>query len=165
MQPRAGDQGSSWTPNRDDPTAPLDPSAAALERIRTTVHLWLDRVAQLAESADDAGRIAKEQCAALQEERDRREREWIEQIQSLEHDRQRLAEAWEKLEREQISALSTSRSTIEAPRPASPASSPSPAARQATGADDSLDRMIMRQFEELRKDVRRTAETRGAQAP
>jgi DNA repair exonuclease SbcCD ATPase subunit len=149
----------SWLQDRD---SPADPSAvsASLDRIRTSVHRWLDRIDELAAAAVEAARSAETKRAALQAELERREREWAAQVESLEHDRRQLAEAWERLEREQIAAMAMGRPADEpyrAPRPAPPPEYD----RRSAELDDSVDRAIIRQFEALRKDVRRAAESRG----
>lgn len=160
MLPSDGEPtGKAWLDERD---APPDPSAvaASLDRIRTSVHRWLDRVDELAAAAVEAALSAEKKRAALQAELERREREWAEQLEALEHDRRQLAEAWERLEREQVASLSAGRPGDDPSR--APRQAPPPEYyRRPVELDDSVDRTIIRQFEALRKDVRRAAESRG----
>ncbi|QDV35809.1 hypothetical protein [Tautonia plasticadhaerens] len=160
MLPRDGEPtGAAWLDERESPPEP-SAVAASLERIRTGVHRWLDRVDELAAAAVEAALSAEKSRAALQAELERREREWAEQLRALEHDRLRLAEAWEQLEREQVAALSAGRPGDGPDR--APRQGPSPEYyRRPVELDDSVDRTIVRQFEALRKDVRRAAESRG----
>lgn len=159
-------------PGGNAPPPTPDPSdvAAGLERIRACVHRWLDQIegqmdraltspAAAAEDLDRARRELEEQREAMRAESERREREWQEKLEALEHDRRLLVEAWDRLERERLSA-----SPVAPARPShdTPASdhAPPPARVAAPGSeqDNSVDRTILRQFEILRQDVRRKAE-------
>lgn len=150
------------------PTPPIDPAdlVVGLERVRECVHRWIDRIEERLDDAasptasgedlERAARDLEEQREALRAEAGRRDREWAERLEALEHDRRLLADAWERLEREQLAH-------VPAARPAQPPTMASPpAAHRATPAgdepDNSVDRAILHQFEALRRDVRRTAE-------
>ena len=61
---------------------------------------------ELADATSELGHATEQERAALQAEIERHQREWEAQVQALDHDRRLLAEAWERLEHEQIAALS-----------------------------------------------------------
>ncbi|MEW4569354.1 hypothetical protein AB1L88_15930 [Tautonia sp. JC769] len=144
----------------------IDPAslAAAMDRIRKHVHHWLDRLEELADATPDVDHATEQGRAALQAEVERHQREWEAQVEALDHDRRLLAEAWERLEHEQVAALSGTRSPADSPRP-SRAPAPPPVASPPVERDDMLDQAILRQFEALRRDVRRTAESRERGSP
>lgn len=158
----------------DEPPGTPDPVslAASLERIRACVHRWLDRiegeldgilapptaaVGVAAEELDRARRELEERGEAMRAEAERREREWREKLEALEHDRRLLGEAWDRLERERLSAAAPARPPADPPvaERAAPATRVAPA---GDDRDDAVDRTILRQFEILRQDVRRKAE-------
>ncbi len=157
------DGGPDGAPTAADPADP----AAALEQIRAGVHRWIDRIEgrlddrprspTVPHDLDRAARDLEKRREGLRAEADRRDREWADRLEALERDRQLLAEAWERLEREQVAPA--------APTPpvrAAPAPVPSPTAAPSGYEQDSpVDRAILRQFEALRRDVRRTAEARN----
>ncbi|WP_169977378.1 hypothetical protein [Tautonia rosea] len=135
-----------------------------MDRIRSHVHHWLDRLEELADATSELDHATEQERAALQAEIERHQREWEAQVEALDHDRRLLAEAWERLEHEQIAALSVARSPVEQSRPTR-APTPAPVASPSVERDDMVDRAILRQFEALRRDVRRTAESRGHASP
>jgi hypothetical protein len=97
---------------------------------------------------------------------------WRRMLSRLESDRKLLTEAWERLERERIDTISagaTVRGSAQVHHPrggeSQPAQSP-PAQRTATAATieagNPVADTILRQFQALCKDVRRTTEARFA---
>jgi hypothetical protein len=123
--------------------------AAALEAIRACVHRWIDAI----EAQLDA--LPESECVPEAEGRDR---EWAERLEALEHDRRLLAAAWEEVER----ARTTPAPGPAADAPLPPVLEPRPAAPAAqAGPGDPVDRTVLRQFESLRRDVRRAAEARN----
>lgn len=145
-------------------------SVAALEQIRRCVHRWIDRLEQRlddwacpATPGPDLDRFAREleeRREALQAEAERRDREWEDRLEALEHDRRLLADAWERLEREQLAsapAIPVAPDPPEAGRPASPPR-PSPPGNEP---ENPVDRAILHQFETLRRDVRRRSEAQN----
>lgn len=174
MPPRADE--SPTGRHADGPRPALSAHAEALERVRASVHRWIDRIEALAavptgavpepeEALAHHVRELEQRRAELQDEIRRRDREWSERLEALEDDRRLLGEAWERLEREQVAAARAaarpSPSPPEVARPAATAPTPTPASRE----DEAVDRMIIRQFEELRRDVRRAADSRPARSP
>lgn len=95
--------------------------------------------------------------AGLQAEVDRLRRERDESIELIEHDRLLLAEAWETLEREQLTGTAASNNgrAAQAVEPPGGYSVPS---NIANGRDDLVSREILRQFQSLHRDVRRNAQ-------
>jgi hypothetical protein len=158
---------------RDGPTAALPTTAgtvAALAEIRACVHRWIDALEERLDRETPAAAATSrdlEQAAfeleqrreALRAEVERREREWAERLEALEHDRRLLAEAWERLERARVAAPPPI-----ALAPAGPPAAPVAAASALVAANDGpgnpVDRLVLRQFEALRRDVRRAAEAR-----
>lgn len=157
-----------------------------LEQFRGSVHLQLDALEQMARQravGDGADPASAEELVKLRRKvgdleaaKDRLESEageWRAERQALldrlEHDRRQISEAWEALERERIAnpphpaARAPERPAPAAapePPPASAASGPqpAPAPKKASGSDDDLvAQEILRQFQTLRRDVRRTA--------
>ncbi|RUL81998.1 hypothetical protein [Tautonia sociabilis] len=178
MLSRAGASRPTEPPGPAPPPTVPSPSpaeaAAALERVRSSVHRWLDRIADLASSLAEAEHAWARRCASLEEELDRRQREFEAQFEALELDRHQLALAWERLEREQVAAPGSGSRLADEPSRLAPPSSVAPPPSSATAPpatrhdprlDDAVNRTIVRQFEALRKDVRRTAEARGAHSP
>jgi hypothetical protein len=93
---------------------------------------------------------------------------WRRLLAELESDRQLLAEAWERLERERIDAGGSGHAPA-AHAPRTPASSvthtpPPPTPRVPAGADavNPVAETILRQFQTLCGDVRRTAHARSS---
>ncbi len=181
-------RGPSLRPSPSD--APIDPNLilARLEQIRQGFHRGLDRIESLArerlsasngesEGLGSFGHSAawrqelEEVRAQLQAEADRWEQERDAQVEAIEHDRQLLAEAWERLEREQIeAAASASRapprgttqnsqattSRLSPPTPPTATTTPTPRTTSNPNSEDSaVSQAILRQFEMLRRDVRR----------
>ncbi|CAN5642225.1 hypothetical protein BH23PLA1_BH23PLA1_15970 [soil metagenome] len=154
--------------------APVDPEAvlARLEQIRQGFHHGLDRIESLArqrlsglaraEPADflSESRHELDQLRArLQTETDHWEQQRQALIEEIEHDRLLLAEAWERLERAQVEAAATSRapprtSTISKATTAPTVSAPR-VASASSNEDSAVSQAILRQFEMLRRDVRR----------
>jgi hypothetical protein len=161
MHPSTNDVRSNRRMDANGSRIVIDPAslAAAMDRIRSHVHHWLDRLEELACATSDIDHATEQERAALHAEVERHQREWEAQVEALDHDRRLLAEAWERLEHEQIAALSVPRSPVESSRPAR-APAPPPLANPAVERDDMVDQAILRQFEALRRDVRRTAESR-----
>jgi hypothetical protein len=107
----------------------------------------------------------------------RRQEECQTSIEKLENDRRLLAEAWERLERERIDGASTggshalthSHSHAHAHAPQRPAvvvqQAAAPAFRPAVAveANDVVAHAILKQFQALRSDVRKTAHGRRPQ--
>ncbi|WP_152049625.1 hypothetical protein [Tautonia marina] len=166
MQPSTNDLRSNRLREPQGPCITIDPATltAAMDRIRSHVHHWLDRLEALADATSDIDHATEQERAALQAEIERHQREWEAQVEALDHDRRLLAEAWERLEHEQIAALSLPRSQVEPSRPLRPPAPP-PVAGPSAERDDMVDQAILRQFEALRRDVRRTAESRGHASP
>jgi hypothetical protein len=103
---------------------------------------------------------------------DRQEKEWSAALTQLEADRRLLTEAWERVERERIEYVSVSKldphahAQARSPRRGTPAALPhvSPLVQaQSDAADSDLDgpasQAILRQFQTLCVDVRRSAES------
>ncbi len=148
--------------------------AAELDKIRASVHHWIGAIEQqLAETPDDhASQRAKRSSPlerqeierdreALRTEIERREHEWDSRLEALERDRLLLAEAWERLECEQLAAVGSSRAathsgTAVAVDPAPPPRSEPP----RSDSETAVSRAILRQFESLRQDVRTQAGAR-----
>lgn len=166
MQPSTSDVRSNRFMDRNGSRLSIDPATltAAMDRIRSHVHQWLDRLEELADATSELDHASEQERAALQAEIERHQREWESQVEALDHDRRLLAEAWERLEHEQIAALSVPRSPVEPSRPTRALAHP-PAASPSAERDDMMDQAILRQFEALRRDVRRTAESRGHASP
>jgi hypothetical protein len=140
---------------------------AGLERIRERFHRWIDRLedrlddeARAAAPGGDLERAARELEAKgeeLRAEAERRDREWAAHLDALERDRRLLAEAWERLEREQLVLAPRARAEP-CPPVASPPPAPPRSALPASEPENPVDRAILHQFETLRRDVRRKAE-------
>jgi len=96
--------------------------------------------------------------ARLQAEAKRREQDYQAALQQLDADRRLLAEAWERLEQEQ---LETPVVAAAAATPATPASERPAAPRPAADpASEAVTRSILQQFQSLQGDVRRNARER-----
>jgi hypothetical protein len=99
--------------------------------------------------------------ARLHAESKRREQEWSVLLEQLENDRRMIAEAWEKLEQERIGQPA-------GPPATHPASEPDRAPNAATAAllpqsdpaGDAVAKAVLRQFQSLQSDVRRSAKER-----
>jgi hypothetical protein len=154
-----------------------------LEDLRDRVLQKLDSIEGLARSRGGAGsaeiarleQTLKQRLEALEVERRRLrsgaeqgEASWKQMLGQLESDRRLLSEAWERLERERIELAGSattghhrSRPTDSHVSPSSPA--PPPAAHRTAPAADAANPVaekILRQFQALCSDVRRTSEAR-----
>jgi hypothetical protein len=154
-----------------------------LEELRTCVLRRLESIEELARrcSGDSAVEISrteqmlKQRIAELELESNRARSELFgeepggkQSLTQLENDRHLLAEAWERLERERIDALMAGSVARQAP----PAHHPHPADGHATHAmptprpmvsiepANPVAESILRQFQTLCKDVRRTTDAR-----
>ena len=100
--------------------------------------------------------------ARRQAEAKRREQEWLAVLQQLEADRRLLAEAWERLESQQ---LETGHGPPSAPvAPVERAAVERPVVHRQPNNDpddDPVTRAILRQFQALKGDVRRNAKGRN----
>jgi hypothetical protein len=154
-----------------------DLTAQALERIREFVRQRLDRIEALARErlertpAADAGRESeyRKRIAELEAERARmgRELERFEDehrvsVHELDHDRKLLAEAWERLEREQVELTASAHTQAKA----GGADRLNPSNQRAPTVlnnDSAIEEAILKQFQALRRDVRQNAYTRRAE--
>jgi hypothetical protein len=144
--------------------------AAELERIRASVHRWIGYIEQhLPETSGDVISKREQQLAlateklerdrrALQADIDRREEEWDTRLEAIERDRLLLAEAWERLESDQLALAGSSRAASHAAPPAPVA--PSRIETSRSDSETAVSRAILRQFETLRQDVRTQAGAR-----
>lgn len=166
-----------------DPNIPRHPAAsfapdpaavvARLEQLRASVRRGLDRIEALARqrlatpasAAEFEPRLRElEQARAeLEADAERWERQRAAQIADLEHERRRLAEAWERLERDRLEGSSAPRAAaipVPIPGPESIARPPAPLEPAGAEFEGPISRAILHQFEALRRDVRRHAEGR-----
>lgn len=167
---------TSGRPSERATKGPLAPSRAAilqaLELIRDRFHRHLDAIETMARERAQLGgkdvsereqqlrhRLLELEHAQIQlrSDTERWERERLSMIEQLDHDRRLLADSWERLEREQVQC---------AHAPAEPARSElltgvtqwPKTVTLAGGRDESVAQEILRQFQSLRRDVRRNAE-------
>jgi hypothetical protein len=105
----------------------------------------------------------------VRQEAERQSKEWGEALAQLDADRRRLAEAWERVERQRIEGLGASEGHLphcaHGPGPsAAPAHAatlgPTSFARIDPEPNNPVARAILRQFETLGRDVRSSAEAR-----
>ena len=149
------------------------PLVQGLERLRERVRERLDQIEALARDraavpeqtaeTSERERVLHQRLAELEDaqrrqrvEADRWEKERQAAAEQLEHDRRLLAEAWERLEREQVEAPATAH----APPRRTPADRPATAVVRAAipaDHDDPVAQAILKQFQTLRRDVRRNA--------
>lgn len=153
-----------------DPGAIPDPAglAAALERVRACALGWIDRIERHLQESDRgqdsteeverAFQLLQDGRESLRLEEERREREWEVRLEAIEHDRRLLAEAWERLEREQLALAAPARASHEAARADRAYEAPR-VARPSAAPEAAVDQAVLRQFEALRQDVRRKGET------
>jgi hypothetical protein len=143
----------------------------ALEEFRTRVHRQLDALEALSRArAQQGSRSLLEREQQMQQrardlehvqshmraEADRWERERQAMLEQIEHDRRLLAEAWERLEREQV----TNFAAVQTPALANAVVAPTPwpvTLSSATGRDHPVAEEVLRQFQSLRRDVRRNS--------
>ncbi len=170
--PRPGDRPGQETKRGSSPPGPVA-LLQGLERVRECIRQRLDQIEDLArqriESPSRAssdrereleGRIAdlEEAQARSRDEGRRREEQGREAIERLEQDRRQLAEAWELLEQEQIALARAAHGTHP---PANADAGPAPAtphrANVTSEGDNPLAQEILKQFQSLRRDVRRNA--------
>jgi hypothetical protein len=162
------------SPSREMLSSPVAAHAvrAALQRLRDQVRERLDRIETLARTQLAAPRSmaadSNDAHAAFRAEREAWERTRQAQLEELETNRRLLAEAWERLETERIEAA---KRVVAGPAPAAAATQaqqqpPAPVARAPAvpvvrsaeiEKDDSVTRSIMREFQSLRRDVRRNS--------
>lgn len=169
------DQGNSRPKlgqGRSDPAA----LAQGLERLREELLQRLEIVESVAAeqaalggySPTDRELILKERAstleaslARLQAELKRREHEWEEKIQSLEHDRRLIAEAWKRLEAEQIEGGGgPPDSARESPAAGHAPNGPAYHAPAPDESNDVVTKAILKQFQAMQGDVRRNAKGR-----
>jgi hypothetical protein len=139
----------------------------SVESIRAELHQRLDVLAKLADSKTQAGpsqaasdgvlsakvRQLEKEKAQLVAELERLKESHRTALEPLEHDRQLLADAWARLEREQIRA---SRPATATPKTASvPLASTEPQSMPPEQDKFAMD--VLRQFQALRRDVRGNA--------
>ena len=156
----------------------VDPAALAqsLERLRETLlqrlevleSIAAEHIALRGSSPSEREQVARERSAVLeaslariQAELKRKEQKWEEQIQLLEQDRRLIAEAWERLEDEQIQGVGVSQEPsrdTSADRQA--ANGPAYRPPQQDDANDPVAKAILRQFQTLQDDVRQNAKVR-----
>ena len=153
-----------------------------LEQLRERVHRRLDQIQDLLRErlagtvADESEVNSCRRIAELEEavetaksETRRAERERVDTLVKLEQDRCLLAEAWERLERERIDfeagRAQVASAANPSPRTLSSAANFPPRApvRSASSApgDDSVERAVFQQFQALKRDVRRKADSRN----
>jgi hypothetical protein len=129
--------------------------------------------AELERSLDLKGADLEETERRLHAQAERNEKEWRESLAQLEADRRLLAEAWERLERERIAYSGASEphhlahAQSQGPQNGSPATlllaGASVMARSAaadSGPNEPIAQAILRQFQTLGSDVRRSAKER-----
>jgi hypothetical protein len=139
----------------------------SVESIRAELHQRLDVLAKLADNKTQAGppqgasdavlsakvRQLEKEKAQLVAEIERLKESHRTVLEPLEHDRQLLADAWARLEREQIRASRTATAT---PKTASvPLASTEPQSMPPEQDKFAMD--VLRQFQALRRDVRGNA--------
>jgi hypothetical protein len=144
---------------------------ALLKRLERIEALAAEQAALLDSDSTDREQALRERVAALEAsnarvvaEARRREQEWQEVLRQVEADRRLLAEAWERLEEQQVHGEPRAESRPAPERPAAP-ERPVPvlAAVRPPGddPDDPVTRAILRQFQVLSGDVRRNAKGRA----
>jgi hypothetical protein len=97
----------------------------------------------------------------LHAESKRRGQEWNLLLEQLENDRKMLAEAWERIEQEQLgppTGLTAAQPAPDLER--APAAATALELPQVDGAEESVTKAILRQFQSLQSDVRRNAKER-----
>jgi DNA repair exonuclease SbcCD ATPase subunit len=166
--PRPG-QETRRTSSRPGPVSLLE----GLERVREGIRQRLDQIEDLArQRAEPASRANPDRERELErrveeleeartrsrDEARRLEEQGREAIERLEQDRRQLAEAWERLEQEQIALAQAALGTHPAVHahaghaPATP-----PRTDVNSGGENPLAQEILKQFQALRRDVRRNA--------
>jgi hypothetical protein len=149
-----------------------DPASvlAGLDRLRAILHRGLDRIEALAiEAVGDRpgpdpdlewrlGQI-EEARARLQAEAERCEQTRREQLEQIDRDRRELAAAWERLECEQVKAHGSERTQPGAIPTVGLAPPTRTVAHHVSEDEGPVAQAVLRQFEALRRDVRRNAES------
>jgi DNA repair exonuclease SbcCD ATPase subunit len=144
-----------------------------LERVREGIRQRLDQIEDLARQRSEppSGAISgrerelerriadlEESQARSRDEARRLEEQGREAIERLEQDRRQLAEAWEVLEQEQIALARAAHGTPPTvPDAAGYAPAKSLRANLNSEGENPLAREILKQFQSLRRDVRRNA--------
>jgi hypothetical protein len=149
----------------------------SLEELRERVHRQLDALETIARArAEQSAKALHEREEQLQQrvvelehahlhiknEADRWERERKAMLEQIEHDRRLLAEAWERLEREQVKNFGVVQTAARSTVASAPAPIPVPwpvTLSPSTGRDQPVAEEVLRQFQSLRRDVRRNAAT------
>ena len=179
-QPSDAHDSGSFSP-RPNRTAAETVPFQALEQLRERVHRRLDQIQDLLRERLASGstdereaewtnrfKEMEEALEAAKSDAHCADRERVAALEKVEQDRALLAEAWERLERERIdletgrflvapAANPPSRTLI--PGVISPQLSPIRSA-SANPADDPVERAVFQQFQALRRDVRRKADSR-----
>jgi hypothetical protein len=134
---------------------------AILARLAEIESMALDLTALLGGDSSEKEIALRERIAALeaasarlQAESKRKEQEWQAILKKLDQDRVLLAEAWDRLEQQQVEApvpqVATSPTTVTAARRA-----------PTDEGDDPVTRAVLWQFQALKSDVRRNAKGRN----
>jgi hypothetical protein len=168
--------------SKGQPSPPRLALIQSLEELRARVHRQLDALETLAHARAQHGSSAlSEREEQLQQraielehahmhmknEAERWERERRTMLEQIEHDRRVLAEAWERLEREQVKnfavpAAASPPATLPSPPLPTTYVGPTPwpaTLSSAPGRDHPVTEEVLRQFQSLRRDVRRNATT------
>ncbi len=161
-------------------SAPMRPEITALiqglDRFRDGLYQRLDEIETLAieqtqwleQDLSEREQTLQDRVATLEAaqsrllaEAKRKEQEWQNVLQQLESDRRLLAEAWERLEQEQLD-LPQAPVTPHAHVSVTPTVERPPVQRPVTdSSDDVVTRQILKQFQALKSDVRRNAKGRS----
>ncbi len=161
------------TRTHEEPPFDYGSCILALETLRSALHDGLDRMVVLAQEcsrpsetpqADLERRIQELEQARhrLQDESQRWEQTRLAQLEELEADRRRLAQSWERLEKEQVDHRNSAKSQAESfAREQAPIQTPR-LAIPTSACDNPLSEAIVSQFEALRRDVRRNAKGRDS---
>jgi hypothetical protein len=147
---------------------PLDNSCESRVELRARLQHGLDRLAAIVREA--LADVSPARPADIGDERLELERQradfqaevdaWHEQrraqIEQLEGERRKLADAWDRLERERVEISAALRHETQ-PAPLPHVAAPPRPAAHASPAESPVAREVLRQFESLRHDVRRRA--------
>jgi hypothetical protein len=147
------------------------------ERLREAILQRLDELEALAIEQTERGELTPSEreralrdrvgtleasLARVQAELSRREQEWEEMSREIEADRRLLAEAWQRLEDEQVRGKSIVTLVRNEPAARSAEEGPVYRAPQPDESNDPVTKSILRQFQALQGDVRRNAKGRGS---
>jgi hypothetical protein len=145
----------------------------ALEELRGRVHSQLDALETLARDRARQGSKSvlqrdeqlelraselEEANARMRTDAERWQHERQAMLEQIENDRRLLADAWERLESEQVNAFAVAPTTAPSTTFAVPAPWPAPLS-SVTSRDQPVTEEVLRQFQSLRRDVRRNAVT------